>query len=200
MAPPDEWRQRLLKHCLHRMKSDRDDEMHNRRRARLKIIEEEVARLNPERSYLSDNDLETFIADLEAAMDAERREAEMRLIESEEQMIQDFERLGKEQAQQDSELFAFHEHNDDTDSTKVLCPVCERGKLYVREGVVFCRCGVRIDGGTYDNLTSEMVKQRLEHVFAQHAHCGSSPKFELRHMFGTFLWATCRCGEDFIVF
>ncbi|KAI0557756.1 RPA-interacting protein [Gracilaria domingensis] len=199
MAPPEEWRQRLLKQCLHRIKCDRENELRNRRKGRMRIIEEEVARLRPQEEFLSEDDLEALIADLEAAMDAERREAERNLIEAEEKMIQDFERLGREQAEFDTELFAFHEQNDAADAAQVLCPVCERGKLHVREGVVFCRCGVRIDGGTCDNLTTDIVKERLEQVFAKHANCGSSPKFDVRHNFGTFLWAHCRCGDDLIV-
>lgn len=199
MAPPEEWRRRLLRQCLKRMKHTRNEELHNRRKARLRMIEEEAARLNSEPTHLCDEDLEALIADLEAAMDAERREAEQKLIEAEEKLIQDFERLGNEVANLDNELYTFQEERVREDSSDLICPVCERGSLHVREGVVFCRCGVRVDGGTYDNLTSDMVKQRLEQVFAQHANCGSSPKFEVRDVFGSFLWAHCRCGEDGIV-
>lgn len=199
LAPPKEWRERLIRNCMDRMKMSRSEEVDRRRKNRLKVIREEAALLIPEETTICDEDLESLIADLEEAIDAERREAEVKFLQEEEKLVYDFEQLGQEMNELDSELFVFQNNRKTDNENETLCPVCERGVLHVREGVVFCGCGLRINGGTYDNINSEMVKERLEQVFARHSTCPSSPKFEVRHSFGTFLWATCRCGEEEIV-
>lgn len=88
----------------------------------------------------------------------------------------------------------------------VVCPVCGRGKLGIMHGFLFCKCGVRVNGGAEDSITLEMVRERLASVYSEHAKggCQGVLVFEARdsHNLGfTFLHVDCRkCRMSSIAF
>lgn len=216
-APSAEWRARLLANCVQRVKTSRQEDLQQRRKKRMQIICEEVDRLQSPFNFdgtqnapvLTDMQLSTLIDDLEAAIEAESREAEAVLIS-------EFEALRAESEDDISELVDFHHrvsHPASQHGEHVTCPVCVRDVLHVRQGVVFCACGLRLDGGTCDNLTIDIVSERISQTVSEHnAHCQSLPTFQLQNALGkpsnqssdrsipVFLWATCsQCQFESVV-
>lgn len=201
-APCAEWRQRLLQNCVARAKVERENLISSARAKRFAILREEATFLRelghrpPELSF---DEINTLVEELEEALDKERRSAE-------EHAMQEHQRLLADTDADVRELVAFHTRFQEVStSSNVLCPVCARNILHVQHGVVFCSCGLRLDGGTYDNLTLDVVRARLAQVFEEHATrpCSKSgpPTFSCRERFGfTFMHAQCEtCGMDSIV-
>lgn len=201
-APSAAWRERLLQTCMARVKAEREAQIASTRSRRYAILTQEASTLRdldrkpPE---LSTTELNALIEELEAALDAERREAEERMLREQQMLI-------AESDEEMRELLRMHRRvGDGAKEGEVLCPVCSVDRLNVREGVVFCRCGLRLDGGTYDNLTLEMVRERLLEVIEEHAGRGCArrrpPTFSCREKFGfTFMHAFCdACDLDCIV-
>lgn len=149
---------------------------------------------------LSDGEISALIAELEASIDEERRKEEQLALDAYQQA-----RAQEASAEEDiSELFEFQQKLNIRDEQFVLCPLCKRDGLHVRNGVVFCACGMRLDGGTFDSVTIDMVKERLAQVLTKHEQspCTSTqPKFEQRTMLKySFLHILCdQCHTDEIV-
>jgi Replication protein A interacting C-terminal len=154
---------------------------------------------------LSEGELDALVADLEAAIEAERREEEEEIL-----VAAANELYVTSQADDDAdvdELARFQSQIDlDTAQPFVLCPMCERNRLFVRHGTVFCGCGLRINGGTTDNITLDMVHSRLAGVLDEHSSrgCRQKPMFSQRDVLSmgfTFLHVNCnRCEWDAIAF
>jgi Replication protein A interacting C-terminal len=154
---------------------------------------------------LSEGELDALVADLEAAIESERRKEEEEIL-----VAAANELYVTSQADDDAdvdELARFQSQLDlDTAQPFVLCPICERNRLFVRHGTVFCACGLRIIGGTTDNITLDMVRSRLAGVLDEHFSrgCRQKPMFSQRDVLSmgfTFLHVNCpRCEWDAIAF
>lgn len=80
----------------------------------------------------------------------------------------------------------------------VLCPVCMSRYLFILSGCVSCACGLSVAGGAGDSLTLDLVRQRLDAVFSEHADTGCLGKliFTAQDSYGigfTFLHVKCLC-------
>ncbi|KAM6402955.1 RPA-interacting protein [Rhynochetos jubatus] len=60
-------------------------------------------------------------------------------------------------------------------SDKIICPVCRKNNLTVRNHFVFCQCGLYI--GT-EGMTEEKLRSLLEKTLTEHGHrCSHNPDF-----------------------
>lgn len=146
---------------------------------------------------LSDEQIAKLLAEIEAGIEADRRADERAALEA----------ADKAAADEVEELLAFRAASmsiaGDDPAEFLLCPVCSNSGMLVRNGVLFCSCGVRFDAGATENVTLDMVRERLAKVFANHAtrNCMHPLRFEMRKRFDfTFMHAGCpHCGMDEIV-
>lgn len=201
-APCTGWRKRLLQNCIARVKAEREELISGARARRYAILAQEASQLREageQSPELSTEEINALIDELEEALDLERRAAE-------EMAIREHQKSLAEGDADVRELVDFHSRfGDVTCSSEVFCPLCSRDVLQVRHGVVFCSCGLRLDGGTYDNLTIDVVRERLGQVFEEHtkSRCPQkkSPTFSCEERFGfTFMHACCdTCKFDCIV-
>ncbi|XP_057266742.1 RPA-interacting protein isoform X1 [Pezoporus wallicus] len=60
-------------------------------------------------------------------------------------------------------------------SDKIICPVCRKNNLTVRNHVVFCQCGLYI---STQDMTEGKLRSLLENTVTEHSHrCFHSPEF-----------------------
>uniref|UniRef100_A0A8B9GMQ5 RPA interacting protein n=1 Tax=Amazona collaria TaxID=241587 RepID=A0A8B9GMQ5_9PSIT len=60
-------------------------------------------------------------------------------------------------------------------SDKIICPVCRKNNLTVRNHVVFCQCGLCI---STQDMTEEKLQSLLENTVTEHSHrCFHNPEF-----------------------
>ncbi|KAM9526115.1 RPA-interacting protein [Guaruba guarouba] len=60
-------------------------------------------------------------------------------------------------------------------SDKIICPVCRKNNLTVRNHVVFCQCGLYI---STQDMTEEKLQSLLENTVTEHSHrCFHNPEF-----------------------
>ncbi|CAM9709139.1 unnamed protein product [Bubo scandiacus] len=60
-------------------------------------------------------------------------------------------------------------------SDKVICPVCRKNHLTVRNHLVFCQCGLYI---STQGMTEEKLRSLLENTLTEHSHrCFHNPEF-----------------------
>lgn len=180
-APTDQWRQRLLKSCITRMKNNRCAEHDQRRKLRVKLVTENHENLNAQ----DQNELLELLEEIDRAEN--------------QQMEQIFQSLQLHDDQHIDHLLS----NNKTDG--VLCPVCSAGCLELVKGVLGCRgCGLRIEcKGCRDGLGVDMVRERLCDVYSAHGDslCQGNLVFDVRRQdFGEFMWASCdSCKHECIV-
>lgn len=185
---------------MDRVRAEREANVASSRAQRREIVTQEANNLQclgeEEPPQLSVEEMNGLIEELETELDKEKREREL-------QMLRDLEEIIRDRDDDVQELVEGYGRG--AVEGGVICPVCERNSLCVRDGVVFCRCGLRLDGGTYDQLTLEMVRQRLLEVIAEHGQRGCyrrrPPTFACKERFGfTFMHAYCdACDLDCIV-
>lgn len=172
---------------------------------------------------LSDGEIDALVAELEEALERERRAEEEELL-----VAAAHELYVTSQADDDAdvaELGAFSQASDPGRAPpaaadpcgargpavglaegRVLCPACARGWLLVRHGTVSCACGLRIAGGAEGDLTPEAVRRRLDGVLSEHAvtGCPARPVFSAHDERGLgliSLHAACgRCRLQTIAF
>lgn len=202
-APSKEWRERLLRTCLERMKTARTATLQDRRKERMRIVLEETARIRPaqpeptserlERDTADERELLALLEDWETLIEAEKKEKDERLHNT-------LESVTKEADDDVAELVHFHQTIDNS-ADDLLCPVCANGHLAFCEGRILCPCGLQLDCGTCDNVTMPMVRERLAQVVQQHGtQCSRRLYFAVRNTFGQFLWACCtHCRFDIVV-
>ncbi|NXC13081.1 RIPA protein, partial [Corythaeola cristata] len=97
-------------------------------------------------------------------------EIQQELILQEQSVIEEYERS----LQFDEEcLNAMLEGLDASD--KVICPVCRKNYLTVRNHLVFCQCGLYI---STQGMTEEKLQSLLENTVTEHSHrCFHNPEF-----------------------
>ncbi|NXW42165.1 RIPA protein, partial [Nyctiprogne leucopyga] len=60
-------------------------------------------------------------------------------------------------------------------SDKIICPVCRKNNLTVRNHFVFCQCGLSI---STQGMTEEKLRSLLENTVTEHSHrCFHNPEF-----------------------
>ncbi|NXT19778.1 RIPA protein, partial [Syrrhaptes paradoxus] len=60
-------------------------------------------------------------------------------------------------------------------SDKVVCPVCRKNNLTVRNHLVFCQCGLHI---STQGMTEEKLRSLLENTLTEHSYrCFHNPEF-----------------------
>lgn len=60
-------------------------------------------------------------------------------------------------------------------SDKIICPVCRKNNLTVRNHVVFCQCGLYI---STQDMTEGRLRSLLENTVTEHSHrCSHNPEF-----------------------
>ncbi|NWX51021.1 RIPA protein, partial [Steatornis caripensis] len=58
---------------------------------------------------------------------------------------------------------------------KIICPVCRKNNLTVRNYFVFCQCGLHI---STQGMTEEKLRSLLENTVTEHSHrCFHNPEF-----------------------
>uniref|UniRef100_A0A8D0FAY0 RPA interacting protein n=1 Tax=Strix occidentalis caurina TaxID=311401 RepID=A0A8D0FAY0_STROC len=63
-------------------------------------------------------------------------------------------------------------------SDKVICPVCRKNNLTVRNHLVFCQCGLYISTQVSCGMTEEKLRSLLENTLTEHSHrCFHNPEF-----------------------
>jgi hypothetical protein len=154
---------------------------------------------------ISESELDVLVADLEAAIELERRR------EDEEFLVAAANELYvTSQADDDADVRELTNFESqlvlDASEMFVLCPCCEKSRLFVRCGTVFCGCGLRINGGSTDNITLDMVRSRLASLLEAHSlrDCRSKPVFSQKDVLSlgfNFLHVNCQsCDLDAIAF
>ena len=74
---------------------------------------------------------------------------------------------------------------------QVTCPICLKNTLLENKGVIFCKCGVRINT-EQDGVTLDFVQHQLEEGQRQH-ECDANPQFSIQDKYGiTNLLMTCQ--------
>ncbi|NWX19992.1 RIP protein, partial [Aegotheles bennettii] len=62
-------------------------------------------------------------------------------------------------------------------SDRIICPVCRKNHLTVRNHFVFCQCGLSI---STQGMTEEKLRSLLENTVTEHSHrCLHNPEFTL---------------------
>ncbi|NXJ62454.1 RIPA protein, partial [Rostratula benghalensis] len=97
-------------------------------------------------------------------------EIQQELILQEQSVIEEYERS----LRFDEEcLNAMLDGLDATD--QVICPVCRKNNLTVRNNLVFCQCGLYI---RTQDMTEEKLQSLLENAVTEHSHrCFHNPEF-----------------------
>lgn len=215
-----DWRARIVSRCLSSGEAARAELRDDARRRRRAVIsemrmEEHVREEGIGREVsmgegddwedVGDAEIDRLVFELEQELERERmameeealvRAAEEMSVSCGEEAVAD----AKAEAEAESDVWGMG------DGGIVICPVCGRGKLGVMHGSVFCKCGIRVNGGAENNITLEMVRERLAGVYSEHAGggCQGLLVFEARdsHNLGfTFLHVDCRkCKMSSIAF
>jgi hypothetical protein len=87
-------------------------------------------------------------------------------------------------------------HAADALPSDVLCPLCQHLHLFDVSGVIYCRCGFRMD--TANGLSLRHLQEQLVHSYASHASkCSHPPVYVVKKQFGlTALYLECsHCGD-----
>ena len=115
------------------------------------------------------------------------------LVSEEDIMLSIFEELQSELREQEAKLIQMYESelceereaidravaDEQTHQHSVFCPICCKSWLFENHGVIFCRCGFRVDTGV-DGITLASLKIRLEGLTESHcANCVATPEFKL---------------------
>ena len=190
-APTRMAREKLLEQVLSCAREKRFAAVDARRAARVIAKRKDLFDVEDidEPVELSDDQINALLAEIEAEVEADRREAEQSALE----------RYEREQLGEIEELLAFQSLSIDDHFVK--CPACATGGLLVRHGVVVCSCGLRVNCGAVENVTPDIVRQRLADVHTAHERCGGILKFEAKCILDNqFLHAQCLgCGAEEIV-
>ncbi|XP_061461174.1 RPA-interacting protein [Rhineura floridana] len=181
------WKETFRQRCMERLKNSRarlldtyrqvgGDSAHGASKALLvqEVMEVEWQALNSEdlrhSSLRSQDTFPQAAVILEDSELAEWEEIQQELILQEQLVVEEYERrLWFEEECLNAML-------DGLDAeSKVVCPVCRRNNLCVRNRLVVCPCGLRIctQGMTEEELSSRLEDSVMDH--SQHCHC--SPEF-----------------------
>ncbi|KAK7088148.1 RPA-interacting protein B-like [Littorina saxatilis] len=84
-------------------------------------------------------------------------------------------------------------------NTHPICPVCAKNPLMENKGVIFCKCGVRIDT-EQDGISLDFVGQQLEDAKELH-ECDGQPIFSVQDNYGirNLLMICQKCDFMYIV-
>lgn len=191
-APTRMAREKLLEKVLASARAKRCAAVDARRAARVLAKRRDLFDVDDdfeEPVELTDEQIDTLLAEIEAEVESDRRDAEQAELER-------YEREGMGEIE---ELLAFQSLS--IDDSFVKCPACTTGGLLVREGVVVCNCGLRVNCGSLENVTPDIVRQRLADVHTKHERCGGMLKFESKHLLDSqFLLMRCfGCNAEEIV-
>ncbi len=185
-------REKLLEQVLASARAKRCAAVDARRAARVLAKRRDLFDVDhfDEPLELTDEQINSLLAEIEAEVEADRREAEQAALE----------RYERDQLGEIEELLAFQSLS--IDDSFVKCPACATGGLLVREGVVVCSCGLRVNCGSVESVTPDIVRQRLADVHSKHERCGGGVlKFEAKNILDNqFLHMRCSgCDAEEIV-
>lgn len=115
-------------------------------------------------------------------------EEELKLEEL--RMLEEFENYEEELLLEEKSLCEAFEA---LSANEVICPICKISPLHENKGVIFCKCGIRINT-EQDALSLTNVKQMLEDGLELHNYtCHSEPEFSTLCVLGTTnLFMTCK--------
>lgn len=220
-APSDQWRQRLLRSCLERMKVARSTSIDERRKQRIQIVAEESSRLqrtdevlihcNPVQKNTMNvgsdakvgedqEDLLVLLEDLDHMMQKEQLEEQR----EENSAIEDIlDSLVHEIDQDIAHLVSLHSSSNTVacnHDNYVLCPICNNAGLAVYNRQICCICGLRVDYTAEDGDILSIVRDRLAHLLMLHSmNCQHRLMFNVREntpgcnsTVGTSQWPTSR--------
>lgn len=133
-------------------------------------------------------DLMAFI-EAELFKDLEIEEAELR-ARAEQQLL-------AESAEEQDAVSNYY--NDMADGNLLLCPVCKKDAISCVNGLLFCRCGVRLNTQA-DHITTDFLRSQLADTIAMHSQvCHEQPFFCVQNSFGIdgmyMLCNHCECLE-----
>ncbi|XP_053940941.1 RPA-interacting protein isoform X2 [Cuculus canorus] len=173
-TPP--WKEAYRHRCMERLRSSRAQLLERYRRgaedgtARGALLVPEV--MEQEWQALQAGGAAEGLAQMPEDPDelAVLEEIQQELILKEQSVIEEYERS----LQFDEEcLNAMLDGLDASD--KVICPVCRKNNLTVRNHLVFCQCGLYI---TTQGMTEGKLRALLENTVTEHSHrCFHNPEF-----------------------
>lgn len=198
-APPSAgWKGRLISRCLERAKQSRESVLsETRRRATLarewrESLSQESETWNAlsdgstsgrdAMGELSEAEMQDLLLQLELALDEERCLEEEALVKAASDLML------SSKAEEDADIAELSMFQERTQAVPydqfVLCPVCAASALHVAHGVVFCQCGMRVNGGAHENLSLDEVRLRLAMVMEKHATtgCKRTPNFRVQKL------------------
>ncbi|XP_076210845.1 RPA-interacting protein [Aptenodytes patagonicus] len=182
-APP--WKETYRRRCMERLRNSRAKLLDRHRRAGERVrgqavgallvqevMEQEWQTLQAAQGSLPSLRGEEALAQMLEDPDelAVLEEIQQELILQEQSMIEEYERS----LQFDEEcLNAMLDGLDVSD--KVICPVCRKNNLTVRNHLVFCQCGLYI---ITQGMTEGKLRSLLENTVTEHSHrCFHNPEF-----------------------
>ncbi|XP_030318362.1 RPA-interacting protein [Calypte anna] len=180
-VPP--WKEAYRKRCMERLRSSRAKLLDRYRRAGdgvcgpaallvQEVMEQEWQTLQDGQETLPSLRTGEALAQMQEDPDelAVLEEIQQELILQEQSLIEEYERS----LQFDEEcLNAMLEGLDASD--KIICPVCRKNNLTVRNHAVLCQCGLYI---STQGMTEEKLRALLEQTVTEHSQrCSHNPEF-----------------------
>mmetsp|Transcript_1888 Transcript_1888/g.2439 ORF Transcript_1888/g.2439 Transcript_1888/m.2439 type:complete len:257 (-) Transcript_1888:1195-1965(-) len=200
------WKSALLTRCLHRARQNRQDKFSKLRRMSgtpvlspavvSPVVNEEAKSIIKQELKFNSNEVlsnEDVFA-LEHLIMKELLEEEERILRYYEE-LQAAEAAALEVAQKDANTCM---NNVDFDS--VLCPICCKNPVNLRQCVFFCSCGFRLDAAS-ESMTLAQFKTVLANAFSNHSNnsnsmgCAAAPTFSIDTKFGGVPLLVLRCEK-----
>ncbi|NXT37429.1 RIP protein, partial [Pelecanoides urinatrix] len=176
-APP--WKETYRRRCMERLRSSRAKLLDRYRQAGERacgpamgaLLVREVMEQEWQESLASLGGKEALAQMLEDSNELEvLEEIQQELILQEQSVIEEYERS----LQFDEECLNVMLDGLDV-SNKVICPVCRKNNLTVRNHLVFCQCGLYI---STQGMTEEKLRSLLENTVTEHSlRCFHNPEF-----------------------
>lgn len=82
----------------------------------------------------------------------------------------------------------------------VICPLCKQNPLHQNKGIIFCRCGLRLDVQK-EHITLDYLYGRLNEACQTHnSGCPQEPEFKMTNQFGlSAICLSCSQCNTFLI-
>ncbi|XP_025089268.1 RPA-interacting protein-like isoform X3 [Pomacea canaliculata] len=189
------WRDAYRERCLKRLHESRDVLISKRRGLDSDILEKDQDTKNSQfiKTLMSD--------ELKMFRDEKKEDAEMEMWDPDcgeiDVMLSVFEDIQQELRMEEVRLLKEYEVYAESlraeeaalcsaieqlGRGEIICPLCEKHSLLENKGVIFCKCGLRIDT-EQDSIGLEFVRQQLQSAGDLH-HCETHPQFSVVEDYG----------------
>ncbi|KAK7474444.1 hypothetical protein BaRGS_00034327 [Batillaria attramentaria] len=201
------WKETYRKRCLERLQESREELYSKRRGLKDKaggdqdedsnvqfinlLMSKELQALQAEQGEDCEMEMwDPFTGDIDKVLSL-YAEIQLELLAEEEKLLREYEfyadSLTQFKAQEEAALCSAMEL---LSAREVICPICEKNPMMENKGIIFCKCGVRINT-EQDCIGLEYMHQQLDNASNAHT-CDGRPRFSLVEKFGcTNLVMTC---------